>query len=543
MEFEFSSIAQIVGGVALFLYGLSLFSDNLKRYAGAQLKLLLGLLTKNRWSSMTIGAFVAFAMQSSSAATALMVELTGSGLLNLPQALAVSLGTGVGTSMTVQLIANFRLKNFALLFIAVGVLLHFVARRRGGRAMSAALMGFGMIFYGMHVMEMGFEPLGNSPEFEAALQHLAATPWLGIVGAAVLTAIIQASAATIAVAVSLATAGVLEPSGAVAIVIGANIGTCATAMIASARTGRKGLQVALGNLSLKVCGAILFSLVFGWAVVLAGYLGDEPRRQIANFHTFFNVAVALVLAPFVYYFGKIVLKLLPIRVGEEDYGLQHVDLKMIDPPGEALDRAWRDVVLTAERTAAIVKRSRDLIEAPDRNTAELLIDKDNEIDDADEILTIYLSRIGARKLSAQEAKQRTALLGILQALERIGDLVTKELVPGAVQRIEKGASFAIEGAHQLRDWHKEIARFVDYAVACVRGDDVNHENMIGSDEVELATRRLYHGHYERVSSGVQAALGTTSQFTDGVAVLRQIHFQASEVVRLAAELNGKKSQS
>jgi len=508
-EFGIVNVAQVAGGIALFLYGLSLVSDNVRRYAGARLKLLLGLLTQNRWAALMAGAVIAAVMQSSSAATSLLVELTGGGLLSVGQALAVALGTGVGTSVTVQLI-SFRVESYALLGVAAGVLVHFAARRSELRAAGAVLMGFGLVFFGMHVMKLGFEPLRESQPFVDALGRVAATPLLGVLGAALLTAVVQASAATIAVAMGLTAAGVLPLSGAVAIVIGANVGTCATAFLPGARVGRRGLQVAVGNLALKLTGALVFLLIFRWAVVLAGRLGHDPARQIANFHTLFNIAVAVLLAPLAMLYARLASKLLPARDGAQ-----------------------------RQRTASLVDAAAGLIDAPSRRAAERSIEQDDDIDAAVEILTIYLARIGTQVLSPREVSQRNSLLGILRALERIGDLMSKELAPAALQRIERGVAFSIEGSRQLRQWHGAVARALRDAVQCIDpACRSGRRATLSADEVEARTRRLYQAHYARVADGVSAAAATTSHFTDAVAALHQVHFQAGEIERLAAELNG-----
>ena len=540
-HFGLVNIAQIIGGIALFLFGLSLISDSLKRYAGMHLKLLLGLLTRNRWLAILAGVLIAAILQSGSVATSLLAELTGSGLINLPQALAVTLGAGIGSSLTVQIIA-FRIANYALLPFAIGVVLRFVTRRGELQATAAVLMGFGLIFLGMTVMQLGFEPLKGSPRFVAALQHLASTPLLGILGAAALTALIQASAATVAIAMSLSAAGLLPLQGAVAIVLGANVGVCATAFLPAIHVGRKGLQVALGNLALKLAGVILFSFFFHWAVVLAGKMWDEPTRQIANFHTFFNIAIAVVLAPFVYLLARCLSGLLPPRQDRNRVAHQ-VDLKVISPPEEALRRAQEDVLQVARRAAELVDAVDDLIGTTSRHAAEQVAEQDDAIDAAVEILTIYLARIGQQPLNPSLMEKRQLLLGVLRSVERIGDLVSKELAPAALQRIEKGAFFSIEGSRQLRQWHREVGNALHYAVEGLRsGRDRASQPLdsapVKSDEAEAWARRLYQDHYARVRDGVLAASTTTTQFTDAVAALREIHFQASEIARLAARLNG-----
>lgn len=525
-----TNILQVIGGIALLLFGLSLISDSVRRYAGPYLKAFLGAVTRRRWRAVAVGTILAAILQSSSAATVLLVEMSASGLLNVPQALAVALGTGIGSSLTVQIIA-FRIAHYALALFALGALLHFL-RNEESKASGAVLMGFGLMFLGMEVMREGFEPLKNSPSFVAALSQFGETPWLAVLVAAALTAVIQASAATVALAMTLSAAGLLPLPGAVAIVLGANVGTAATAFIPTFRRGRVALHVALGNLTLRIAACLAFMAIFPLLADLVSRMGASVERQLANFNLLFNLVAAALLAPLTVVLARGVEYLIPRRAAVRQRPALAIDISATLPVSESLARAREDVVRAAERTAQFVERAAELIETPSRRLLRRMAIIDDEIDALVEILIIYLARVGRQPMSPEEQRQRRALLGVLRILERIGDLISKEVLPQVEQRISRGLFFSVEGARHLRAYHAHVGTQMKIAVESIRAGHAA-KRTVSKPERQLAD--VYEAYYAQVRDGVKAAVDTTTQFIDTMAVLEQIESMAGELQRMAGD--------
>jgi len=274
-------IMTLLGGLSLFLYGMGKMSDGMKKAAGNRMRKILSALTNNRVIGLTVGAFVTMIIQSSSATTVMLVSFVQAELMTFVQSLGVILGADIGTTVTAQLIA-FKLTDYALLMIAVGFGLTMFAKNESQKHIGEAILGFGILFFGMKLMSDAMRPLRSYQPFIDVLRGLE-NPIFGLLAGTIFTALIQSSSAFAGIIIVLAQQGVLTLEAGIPLIFGANIGTCITAGLASIGTTRNAKRVALAHVIFKIAGVLLF--VFGFPILLissGGYLRSEKIRELKN---------------------------------------------------------------------------------------------------------------------------------------------------------------------------------------------------------------------------------------------------------------------
>jgi phosphate:Na+ symporter len=316
---DFTAISiGLVGGLGLFLYGMTQMSSSLKKVAGDRMKWILSRLTTNRFMGLVTGVAVTAAVQSSSATTVMLVGFVNAGLLNLTQAMGVILGADIGTTLTIQIVA-FKVTKYAGLLIIGGLLTMAIAKKEAARELGILIMGLGLIFFGMSEMSDAMHPLRNYPPFLELMRNVS-NPVTGVLVGALFTGLIQASAATIGIVVVLASQGLISLEGGIALALGANIGTCITAGLAALGQERDAVRVAVAHVMFKIVGVLLligfipeFAALVRWvspAAVGADLAAIAPR-QIANAHTLFNVGIAMVFLPLIDLFVRLCYFLVP----------------------------------------------------------------------------------------------------------------------------------------------------------------------------------------------------------------------------------------
>ncbi|HAK61235.1 MAG TPA: Na/Pi cotransporter, partial [Nitrospiraceae bacterium] len=295
----------LFGGILLLLYGIKMVNDGLQQAAGPKIRSLLHSLTSNRLTAVGTGAFITGLIQSSSATSVMLVGFVSAGLMSFRQSLAVILGADIGTTITVQLIA-FRVYDYAIILIGTGLAFVLFTKRHLYRNIGSGLLGFGFVFLSLKLMSDAMAPLRDSDLFRQVLIALVGTPFMGILLAAALTALIQSSAATLGIALALAVHGLIPLDAAIYIIFGANIGTCSTAVLASLRSPVEARRVAWAHVLFKVAGVALFLPFFPYFSSLVQLTAADLSRQIANAHTLFSVIISLVFLPFTGFFAHLV---------------------------------------------------------------------------------------------------------------------------------------------------------------------------------------------------------------------------------------------
>lgn len=351
-----------VGGIAFFLFGLRFSSRGLQKAAGAKLRQMLWSLTGNRFMGMGVGVLVTAIIQSSTATTVMLVSLANAGLIGLRQVLGVVLGADIGTTITVQLIA-FKLADYCLIFVSGGFLAMVAAGKRPWRYYPQIVFGFGMIFYGMKLTADALEPMKALPWFLALFSGMADQPLLGIMIGILFTLVIRSSAATIGILLTLAFQGLVDLRAAMPVIIGANVGTCGSALLAAWGGASESMLVAWGHTAFKIIAGIAAWLLIAPFTQLVADWGGPVARQIANAHTAFNLIAAVLFLPFLTPLEKLIRALAPAApVGQKAFGPQYLDERVLDTPSLAIGSLFREILRMADLVRDMLVRSLDVLE-------------------------------------------------------------------------------------------------------------------------------------------------------------------------------------
>jgi phosphate:Na+ symporter len=472
-------IMGLFGGLSLFLYGMAKMSDGLKKAAGNQLRKILATLTKNRVVALFVGAFVTMVIQSSSATTVMLVSFVQAKLMTYVQSIGIILGANIGTTITAQLVA-FKLTDYALLMIAVGFALTVFSKKESLRHIGEAILGFGILFFGMKIMSDSMAPLRSFQPFIDIMKGLE-NPFFGLMIGAAFTALIQSSSAFTGIVIVLAQQGLLTLEAGIPLILGANIGTCVTAGLASIGTIREAKRVALAHVLFNIGGVMIFvwlipplaELVRSLSSVsgLSGVekLAAETPRQIANAHTIFNISVGLIFLPFTGILAKQVYRLLP-RI-EETKGIKpalwHLDDSQIATPAIAVKLAQTEML----RMIKILSRMLDACFHPfindepkqDAVYAQLSLLKgidmrEEKIDFLEEHITNYLFQVTRGELNATQAEEAFSLISMADNMESVGDIIHRNIVPLIYKKQALKEPFSKEGEKELVAFHTKVMK-------------------------------------------------------------------------------------
>jgi phosphate:Na+ symporter len=449
---------QLLGGLALFLYGMEKMTDGLKAAAGQQMNTLLAKLTGNRVLGAITGAIVTAVIQSSSVTTVLVVGFVSAGLLTLVQSVGVIFGANVGTTVTAQIVA-FNTTALAFPFIAIGFAMTFVSKQGVARHYGAMLIGLGLLFYGMAAMGQAMAPLRTHQGFAELLQSLQA-PILGMLAGALFTALVQSSSATIGLAVVMATQGLLSLPAGIAILFGAKIGTGITAILAGIGKPQDAKRAAVVHVLFNVMGAAIWlpfipqlAMIAETVSPLAPHLqgverlAEEVPRQIANAATIWATANTLIFLPFAALFAKAAIRIVPDRavVQKEIVRPMYLDDELIQVPSMALERARMELGHMSEIVNSMLAQVNSAFQA--RDLGELSRQFDQIVVLRDAVLA-YLQRIGRSALSDSESEEHARLVVAVGEIESMSAAISRDLAP-LVQALNAAGMAPLEETREL----------------------------------------------------------------------------------------------
>ena len=474
----------LVGGLALFLFGIDQMTDALKAVAGERMRTVLARLTSNRFMGALTGAFVTAIIQSSSVTTVLVVGFTTAGLMSFAQSIGVIMGANIGTTITAQIVA-FKVTKVALLMIAVGFSFLFFSKKDRLRHYGGIVMGLGLVFFGMTVMSDAMQPLRNFQPF-LDLMITMENPFIGILVAAMFTALIQSSSATTAIVIVMAGQGFITLPAGIALAFGANIGTCVTAMLAAIGKPREAFRSAVTHVLFNVAGVLLW---LGFVDQLATFvtflspshdelsgvhrLAAEAPRQIANAHTIFNVANTFIFIWFTTLIARLVEWLVPDRPLDEAgiIATKFLDEALLSTPSLALDRARLELAHMGEQVKEMLAGIMPAILFGSTSTLDEIRGIDERVDELHAQIVIYLGKISRSELTEKQTKDLMRLMDAVNDLENIGDVIEVNLVELGRSRIEKRVSVSPPTQLVLSDFHQVVMDAVDAAIQAVAEDN------------------------------------------------------------------------
>ncbi|TCP40791.1 Na/Pi cotransporter family protein [Rhodovulum marinum] len=454
----------LVGGLALFLFGMEIMTRALKQVAGASMKMMLARMTGNRFAGLVAGAVVTALIQSSSVTTVLLVGFISAGLMTTAQSVAVIFGANIGTTITAQILA-FDVDALALPLLSIGFFGAFLARRSRFAEIGRIVLGLGLIFFGMATMKAAMEPLRDVPafvDFLAALDNVA----LAALAGAAITGIMQASAVTAGLAIVLTAQGLIDLDTAIAIALGANIGTCVTALLASIGQPREAVRAAMVHVIFNVVGVLLWIGFIDQLALLAKVAvpeGASTPRHLANAHTIFNVLNAFAFLGFTTQITRFVEWLLPDRPEriEPRFAPRHLDAKFLEVSAIALDAARLEIGHLCELVRSLLDAAVPAVVTGSPLEIDRLRVMDRPVDLLHREIVSYLRQVSLGSLPEGQSARMMALIRVANDLEHIGDLVATGLVTSARKRNEENVVISPQTAAMIARLHREVIRAFD----------------------------------------------------------------------------------
>ncbi len=512
-----------VGGLGLFLFGMGLMSDGLKKVAGQQLKDILESLTKHRIVAVFVGMMTTALVQSSSATTVMTVGFVNAGLLTLKQALCVVLGANIGTTVTaglVSVLAVFKITSYALPIVGVGFLLSILGKTQKTKSIGQVMVGFGILFLGIHFMKEAFAPLKDHEGVLQALIWLGRNPILAVLAGTAITMLLQSSSASIAMIQMLAFQGAFGTDWHLALqvvipfILGDNIGTTITAQIAALRTSRNARRTAMGHTIFNVIGVTyMLPLVwlgwFGDAVefITPGVLGQGTiMRHIFFAHFMFNAFNTIVFLPLINVLAAIVLKIIPITESELAQKPVALEKHLLDTPVIALEQTKREIIRMSNTAQMALRNAITGILTDDRKELKIVTTLEDFIDMFQLEITSYLSALSRRNLSDQVSIELPVLLHTVNDLERIGDHAVN-IVEIAERKIGQKLTFSDSAMIEAEQLRKEVDQMFNKVIAALEHNDINAAKSALTNEANLNRMQMEfrRSHVDRMSTGICSA--------------------------------------
>lgn len=523
------------GGLAIFLLGMDRTVSGLKGLAGNRLRGILSRLAGNRWYGAGTGAAITAVIQSSSITTVVVVGLVSAGAMTLLMSVGVIFGANVGTTITAQIIA-FKVTKYALAVVAIGFAVGFFARSERVERIGRTVLGLGLVFFGMSIMGIAMEPLQEHQGFLDAMASIS-NVWIGIALGAIFTALVQSSSATTAIVIAMAATGLVSLELAIALVLGANIGTSVTAQLAAIGKPVEAKRVAVVHTMFNVLGVLIWIPFIQILASLALRLSpaDDIPRQIAWAHTIFNVANLFIFIWFTHWFARAATALIKERPDDSsEVKVRFLSDDLLATPSLALDRARMEI-------ARMGTRVRDMVEAgipaaltgsaDDLNAVEAA---DDEVDALHSHVVAYLGRISETGITREQTNE---LLGLLEAagdIEAIGDSVETNLVTDGRRRLDAGIVVSPSTEALINDLAAEVITAVDIAVSAVgRGSiEAARQAIDMKPEITAMTADAREHQLERLTAHEPDRVGAYRIEADIIEDLKRIYYYAKRAARV-----------
>ncbi|WP_224982364.1 Na/Pi cotransporter family protein [Geomonas agri] len=516
---SWSYIVEALGGLALFILGMRTMSEGLQKVTGERLRRLLERTTGNRLAAPLIGSCLASILQSGSAASVLVVGFVNAGLLSLYQALGVLLGTGIGTTLAIQFIA-FRVTTLALPAITIGVFLNFFSRRRKLAEAGGMLLGIGLVFFGLSILEGACLPLSESAIIAGLHQGLPSLRLVAVLLGALLTFLVQSGSATLGIAIALASAGVLSYDAAIAMVIGEVAGAALIPLIASiggSQTAKRAVVIYLGISLVAISLALIFFPLFLKAVALVSpgdlsllHRGAPPEavvqalrphiaRHLANAHTVFTVASLFIFLPTIGFFARSAEALLPTRRSESEPRPRFIDVRVIKTPTIALVQAWNELARMGEIAAAMYTELVSQFDGFNPKVAAAVRDKEVVLDVLHRDMSQFLVALSRETLSLERAVEIPTMLELVNEIEQVGDQA-EAILNYLMRKKEERLRFSASAMEELKRVATKVGEVVTLCEAAVKGDEVPDLTALKLEIASLESE-LQASHLRRLKSG------------------------------------------
>ena len=509
----------LIGGLALFLFGMNSMSDALQKAAGEKMKKILGFLTRNPIMGALAGALVTAVLQSSSATTVMVIGFVSAGLMSLPQAISVIFGANIGTTMTAQLMA-FKISNYIYPIIFIGFMLNFVGKKEKVKNIGMVIFSFGLLFEGIEIMGEVMKPLAGSPVFVDLMGKVSSVPVLGVVLGAVMTLVVQSSSATIAVLQNFASqagpdgvSSVIGLTGAIPILLGDNIGTTITALLASIGQSKNAKRTAIAHSIFNISGSCVLIFLIPWFAKFVQFISpkgnevDVISRQIANAHTTFNIVCTLVWLPLIPLMVKIVTTIIrgDDKVQKTAFEPKYLDMKVVEQPAAAMVLVSKELNRLSELAETLLTGLKASLTA-DKTSETYLHFKENLeiVQHLQESVSDYITRLfSSGNLTEQQSEYTAGLLFINNCIQRIAERCG-DVDKICMQISDSGKVLTREASAEMENCIDVTSQLLDKAMEAVRhGDSSAAESVFkNKKKMQKAEKKFNKAHLNRVKNNL-----------------------------------------
>lgn len=519
----------LVGGLAIFIYGMNMMSECLQKAAGEKMKSILALLTRNPVLGVLAGAITTAVLQSSSATTVMAIGFVSAGLMSLPQAISIIFGANIGTTMTAQIIA-FKITDYIYIIIFIGFIISFVAKSEKVKSIGQTIFAFGLLFLGIETMGDVMKPLASSPVFTDLIAKVSNMPVLGVAVGTLMTLVVQSSSATIAVLQNFAAqagsdgvTSILGLTGAIPILLGDNIGTTITALLASIGQNKDAKRTAVAHCIFNISGCLLFIWFIKPFAALIQYISPKGpeieviSRQIANSHTVFNITMTLIWVCLINVMVKIVMTLIPDgkAVAVDPAKPLYLDEKMTNQPTAALQLVAKEILHISDIAKDAVSNTIEIVKTEDISQLEGLLEKGKNIKALTEKTTEYLALLfSSGTMTEQQAAQTASLMYILSDVERMGSL-SVEIAKCIQEKEQNNYKYTPEAMDELQKSLRTLEKMFIDSMKALQGDkSVQIDKMLKrKDKIMDLDIKMRKAHLQRVNKG-KCKASLTAPFTN-----------------------------
>lgn len=529
-----SIFLSLLGGLGLFLFGMKMMSEGLEKAAGAKMRNILEVMTKNRLVGVLVGTVFTAIIQSSSAATVMVVSFVNAGLMTLTQATGVIMGANIGTTVTSQLV-SLDLSDIAPLFLFVGVILVMFVKKPIVKKIGEVVLGFGILFMGLSVMSGSMESLKDSPAVVDTLSSLR-NPFLAVLVGLLITAVIQSSSVTVSIILVMATQGLLALPICFYTILGCNIGACVSALLASVSGKKDAKRAALIHFSFNVIGTIIIAVILAFGAdqveaLIRAISGNNPGRCVANAHTIFKIFQVIILFPFAGSLVKLVNVLVPGQDGDADgFELKYIGKTAVFSPTTAVVETIREIESMGELAIQNLKDAMDAFFQKDAQKTQKVYQVEKQLDFLCKEITDYLVKINQKEqLPLADSVRIGSLFHVVNDIERIGDHA-ENFADAAVSSMEDGTDFTKKGVKELMEMYNKVQEILAMSLEMFSTGKKEHLERILAleNEIDGMERSLQKAQVRRLAKGKCTAQAGVA-YTDLVTGLERVADHATNI--------------
>lgn len=538
-------VLNVIGSVALLLWGVRMVRTGLTRAFGATLRRAIAACSRNRFTAFLGGIAITGLLQSSTATALLLSSFAGRGLIPLSIAFAVMLGADVGTTLAAQVL-SLDLGWVSPLMVAVGVIVFLSSEADKTRHVARVAIGLGLMLLSLKLLTLAAAPLRTAPSFVAVLEGLQNEYLLAAIVATAATWFVHSSLSIVLLIMSFAGSGIVGPQLALALVIGANIGGALAPYMAQSGSDVEARRVPLANLLTRTIVGVALLPFLGPVVHWLSMIDGSAARLPINFHTAFNLVAALLFLPFTDVIATLCRRLLPAKPIADDPGKpRHLDPNVLDSPAEALGCAARETLNLGDRVADMLRQTIEVFERNDQRLVKSVENADDAVDRLHEAIKLYLIQVSRAELSEEESKRYVEILSFTMNLEHVGDIVDKNLMELASKKIKNRYAFSPEGLAELKQFHGRVIENLRLALNVFTTRDITLARRLIAEKTAMreAEAKSAESHFARLREGRTASIETSSIHMDVIRDLKRINGHLTSVAYPILEAAGELAET